>query len=81
MGKYLDTINSPADVKKLGVEQLVELAQEIQRWLDEHPLTFKAPSVKDKVSDLLRPVLIPLLLGLVVIIAVLAALVVMHRGK
>ncbi len=33
MGKYLDTINSPADLKKLGVEQLVELAQEIRETL------------------------------------------------
>jgi serine/threonine protein kinase len=57
----------------------LELAQEIQRWLDEHPLSFKAPSIKDKVSDVLRPVLIPLLLGLIGIVAVLAILLVLHR--
>ena len=59
----------------------LELAQEIQRWLDEHPLTFKAPSLKDKVSDTLRPVLIPLLVGLIGIIAALGTLLVMHRGR
>jgi serine/threonine protein kinase len=59
----------------------LELAQEIQRWLDEHPLTFKAPTLKEKVSDTLRPVLIPVLLGLVGIIAVLATLLVMRWGK
>jgi 1-deoxy-D-xylulose-5-phosphate synthase len=33
MGKYLDTIHSPADVRKLNVEQLTELAQEIRDTL------------------------------------------------
>jgi len=37
--------------------------------------------MKDKVSDLLRSVLIPVLLGLVGIIAMLATLLVMRRGK
>jgi serine/threonine protein kinase len=56
----------------------LELAQEIQRWLDEHPLSFKPVTSKDKVSSLLKPVIIPLLLGLAGIIAVLATLLVMH---
>jgi len=59
----------------------LELAQEIQRWLDEHPLSFKPPSKKSKVSDALRPVLIPLLLGLVGIIAALVAWLVMRPAK
>ncbi|MCX6908501.1 MAG: 1-deoxy-D-xylulose-5-phosphate synthase, partial [Verrucomicrobia bacterium] len=33
MGKYLDNIQSPADVRKLNVEQLTELAQEIRDTL------------------------------------------------
>ena len=59
----------------------LEMAQEIQRWLDEHPLSFKVATLKDKVSDILRPVLIPLLVVLVGIIAVLATMLVMRRGK
>jgi serine/threonine protein kinase len=57
----------------------LELAQEIQRWLDEHPLSFRKTTLKDKVSDALKPVLIPILLGLVGIIAVLATLLVMRK--
>ena len=33
MGKHLDTIHSPSDVKKLNIEQLTELAQEIRDTL------------------------------------------------
>jgi len=33
MGKYLDNIQSSADVRKLNVEQLTELAQEIRDTL------------------------------------------------
>ncbi len=57
----------------------LELAQEIQRWLDEHPLSLKRVTMKDRVSDALRPVLIPILLGLIGIIAVLATLLAMRH--
>ena len=53
--------------------QALELAQLIQRWLDEHPLTYKAATLTDKVVAVLRPVLIPLLLTMTAIIAVLLA--------
>jgi 1-deoxy-D-xylulose-5-phosphate synthase len=33
MGKLLDTVHSPADIKKLSVEQLETLAQEIREYL------------------------------------------------
>ena len=35
---------------------------------DEHPLTYKVATFSDKVSGLLKPVLVPLLVGLVLII-------------
>ncbi len=59
----------------------LELAQDIQRWLDEHPLTFKAATFNDKVCRALKPVLIPLLAMLVLIILGLVALLVRHPGK
>jgi serine/threonine protein kinase len=57
----------------------LELAQEIQRWLDEHPLSLKKASLKDTVSEKLKPVLIPLLLALFAAIGVLTVLLVMKR--
>jgi len=57
----------------------LELAQRIQVWLDEHPLSLKRPTLKDKVSDTLRPVLIPLLLVLIAAIGVLATLLAMKK--
>jgi len=59
----------------------LELAQEIQRWLDEHPLSFKSLSLTDKVSIFLKPFLIPLLVVLVGGIAALATLLIMRWGK
>lgn len=52
----------------------LELAQEIQRWLDEHPLSFKAATMTEKAVGVLGQGLLPLLgvlLGAIGILVVL----------
>jgi eukaryotic-like serine/threonine-protein kinase len=61
--------------------RVLEMVEEIQRWLDEHPLTFKAATFNDKVVNVLKPVLIPLLAGLVLLIVGLVMVMLKYPGK
>ena len=53
-----------------------ELAQEVQRWLDEHPLSLKKVSGTGKVINLMRAYVVPLVLALTIgVIGLVIALI------
>jgi serine/threonine protein kinase len=59
----------------------LELAQDIQRWLDEHPLVLRQPTATTKILSLLRANVIPLLIIILGLIAIIIALLLAAHGK
>jgi len=57
----------------------LELAQDIQRWLDEHPLSLKRETAMVKVMGVLRKYAWLIVIGLLVVIAALLVMVVMGK--
>jgi eukaryotic-like serine/threonine-protein kinase len=59
----------------------LEMAQEIQRWLDEHPLVMRPRTTAGKSLAFMRAWVVPLVAGLLVVIAVLTILLLMRGGS
>jgi serine/threonine protein kinase len=59
-----------------------ELGQDVQRWLDEHPLVMRPPTAATKFLAILRANVIPMLIVIVGLMAIIVALMaVAGRGR
>jgi serine/threonine protein kinase len=59
----------------------LEMAQEIQRWLDEHPLVMRPRTTAGKWVAFMRAWVVPLVIGLVMVILALAAALIFRGGR